>query len=71
MSKYEINKLKDWCAGALHTHAPLGEMVRLHLHGGEKEPGIYYPPPLELMSDPAVPYPPHLSFGDIASPHRD
>lgn len=58
MSKYEINKLKDWSAEALHTHArhapPLGEMVRPHLHGGENSPA-YIIHPLQLISDPAAP----------------
>lgn len=58
MSKYEINKLKDWSAEALHTHTrhapPLGEMVRPHLHGGENSPA-YIIHPLQLISDPAAP----------------
>lgn len=58
MSKYEINKLKDWGAEAVHTHTrhapPLGEMVRPHLHGEENSPA-YIIHPLQLISDLAAP----------------
>lgn len=54
MSKYEINKLKDWSGEAQHTHAPPpGERLRPHLHGEENSPA-YIIHPLQLISDPAA-----------------
>lgn len=69
MSKYEINKLKDWSAEALHTHRrapPLGEMVGAHLHGGENSTA-YIIHPLQMISDPAVPI--HRISRSVILPH--
>lgn len=56
MSKYEINKLKDWSAEAVRTRArhapPLGETLQPHLHGGENNPAYIIHP---LISDSAAP----------------